>query len=139
MVFVWRMMLAATMNAVLTWWGVSIAIANHTSLGSAVIPRETILSIAPVFVAVMVWLIRVLIIGTFSVAGDRLFSQDKRPVKPRAYASSTRQPARTLTRHTRRSPAASFRPAPKGRTVNEPTYNSVAMKSNQSELSAYRD
>ena len=132
-------MLAATMNAVLTWWGVSIAIANHTSLGSAVIPRETILSVAPVFVAVMVWLIRVLIIGTFSVAGDRLFSQDNRPVKPRTYANSTRQPARTLTRHTRQSPAASFRPAPKGETLNEPTYHSVAMKSNQSELRAYRD
>ena len=66
-------LLAATMNAMLTWWGVSIAILEHQSLGNAVIGRETLLKAVPVFVAVMVWLIRVLIIGTFSVAGDRLF------------------------------------------------------------------
>src|SRR3989337_2299504 len=72
-------LLAATMNAMLTWWGVSIAILEHQSLGNAVVARETLLKVVPIFVAVMVWLIRVLIIGTFSVAGERLFSQaDKR-------------------------------------------------------------
>ena len=68
-------LLAATMNAMLTWWGVSLAILNHQTLGNAVIQRETLLRVVPIFVAVLVWLIRVLIIGTFSVAGDRLFSQ----------------------------------------------------------------
>jgi hypothetical protein len=68
-------MLAAVMNAMLTWWGVSIAILNHETLGNAVVARETLLRIVPIFVAVMVWLIRVLIIGTISMAGDRLFSQ----------------------------------------------------------------
>lgn len=68
-------LLAATMNAILTWWGVSLAILNHQTLGNSVIPRETLLRVVPIFVAVMVWLIRVLIIGTFSVAGARLFSQ----------------------------------------------------------------
>jgi hypothetical protein len=67
-------MLAATMNAMLTWWGVSLAILNHTSSGTAVIGREVLLRIVPVFVAVMVWLIRVLMIGTISISGDRLFS-----------------------------------------------------------------
>jgi hypothetical protein len=67
-------MLAATMNAMLTWWGVSLAILNHQSSGTAVIERETLLRIVPVFVAIMVWLIRVLMIGTFSIAGDRLFA-----------------------------------------------------------------
>jgi hypothetical protein len=69
-------LLAATMNASLTWWGVSIAILNHATLGNAVIPRERLLQIVPIFVAVIVWLIRVLIIGTFSVAGERIFTQD---------------------------------------------------------------
>jgi len=68
-------MLAAVMNAMLTWWGVSIAILNHQTLGNAVVARETLLKVVPIFVAVMVWLIRVLIIGTMSMAGDRLFSQ----------------------------------------------------------------
>lgn len=66
-------LLAATMNAMLTWWGVSLAIIGHESLGNAVIERETLLRAVPIFVALLVWLIRVLIIGTFSVAGDHLF------------------------------------------------------------------
>ena len=69
-------LLAATMNAMLTWWGVSLAILERQNLGNAVASREVLLRAVPVFVAVLVWLIRVLIIGTFSVAGDRLFSQD---------------------------------------------------------------
>ncbi len=77
-------LLAATMNAMLTWWGVSIAILGHQSLGNAVIGRETLLKVVPVFVAIMVWLIRVLIIGTFSVAGERLFSVAEARPAPKA-------------------------------------------------------
>jgi hypothetical protein len=62
------------MNAALTWWGVSVAVRNHQTLGSGVIGTETMYTIVPIFVATMVGLIRVLIIGTFSMAGDRLFS-----------------------------------------------------------------
>jgi len=68
-------LLAATMNAMLTWWGVSLAIANHSTLGNAVVERQTLLHVVPVFVAVLVWLIRVLIIGTYSTAGTRLLTQ----------------------------------------------------------------
>ena len=68
-------LLAAGFNATLTWWGVSVAIAGHTSAGAgAVISNSTLIKVVPIFVAVMVWLIRVLIIGTFSIAGDNLFS-----------------------------------------------------------------
>jgi len=82
-------LLAATMNAMLTWWGVSLAILNHTSSGTAVIGRESLLRIVPIFVALMVWLIRVLMIGTISISGDRIFSGTsdrtraiQRPVTP---------------------------------------------------------
>ena len=67
-------LLAATMNAALTWWGVSVAINSHVSQGAAVVGGETVNTVVPAFVAIMVWIIRVLIIGTFSIAGDRLFS-----------------------------------------------------------------
>ncbi len=70
-------LIAATMNALLTWWGVSIAIVNHETLGNAVIARQTLLKVVPIFVAVMIWLLRVLIIGLFSVAGDRYFGADQ--------------------------------------------------------------
>src|SRR5512147_753300 len=43
--------LAAAMNASLTWWGVSVAIVNHTSAsGSAVINAATMAKIVPIFV-----------------------------------------------------------------------------------------
>jgi hypothetical protein len=68
-------LLAAAFNAALTWWGVSVAIVNHSSAaGDSLISNHALTNIVPIMVAVMVWLIRVLIIGTFSVAGDKLFS-----------------------------------------------------------------
>lgn len=75
-------MLAASMNAMLTWWGVSLAILNHQTLGNAVIGREVLLRSVPIFVAVMVWLIRVLIIGTFSATGDRLIEVGESRLRP---------------------------------------------------------
>jgi hypothetical protein len=103
------------MNAMLTWWGVSLAILNHQTLGNAVIERSTLLRVVPIFVAVLVWLIRVLIIGTFSVAGDRLFSQSDQPVqhgqRPHSY-SSAGAPAMPV-----RSLGASRAPAPLARAI----------------------
>jgi hypothetical protein len=65
-------LLAATMNAILTWWGVSIAVAGHVAASSAVVDQGTINSVVPIFVAIMVWVIRILIIGTLSLSMDRL-------------------------------------------------------------------
>ncbi len=56
---------ATAFNAVLTWWGVRVAMINHGDTSTFI----------PLFVAVMVWLTRVLIIGTFSLSGNRLFHQ----------------------------------------------------------------
>ncbi len=89
-------LLAAAMNASLTWWGVSVAIANHTSQGAAILPIKTIQTIVPIFVAIMVWVIRVLIISTFSLAGDRMFSQTGQRTTRREYTQQPQQsvPAR---------------------------------------------
>lgn len=84
--------LAAAMNATLTWWGVSVAIVGHTSQGAAVLGNETIRNVVPVFVAIMVWVIRLLIIGTISVAGERLFSMDNRSRRPQASQQNNYQP-----------------------------------------------
>ncbi len=67
-------LIAATMNAMLTWWTISLSIVNHANAVNQIIDRSTLVKIVPIFIAVMVWLIRVLIIGTFAVAGDRLFA-----------------------------------------------------------------
>src|SRR3990172_1943915 len=66
--------LGATMNAMMTWWAVSLAMMSH-EFGNEILSREQLLAYVPVFVAALVWLTRILIIGTFSVAGERLFAQ----------------------------------------------------------------
>ena len=155
-------MLAATMNAMLTWWGVSIAILNHETLGNAVVERATLLKVVPIFVAVMVWLSRVLIIGTISVAGDRLFSQadtrastymrsstkapslrkktNSRP-QPKPYGARTNLgQASTVQRGMSAAPTSSYRPAPKPEPtyesdyrIQEPTYHPVSFSGNQNQ------
>ena len=133
-------LLAATMNAMLTWWGVSIAILEHQSLGNAVVARDMLLKVVPIFVAVMVWLIRVLIIGTFSVAGERLFSQaEKRNGLFQRDQSNTKINSPRLINRVSRNPAATistFNPSPKpapssepGFSRQEPTYHPVSMRS----------
>ena len=131
-------LLAATMNAMLTWWGVSIAILSHQSLGNAVIDRENLLKIAPVFVAIMVWLIRVLIIGTFSVAGERLFSQastspSRRIIRQRAKPTTSARPRRS---HSTPAYSQSSRPTQKSRP--EPTYHPVSAKPKQNNNATQR-
>jgi hypothetical protein len=135
-------LLAATMNALLTWWGVSLAVLNHSTLGNIVIDQGTLLKVVPIFVAVMVWLIRVLIIGTFALAGDRLFTQAENRVQPRRRVQSQRAfpdyeaveyPGIPANMDLRESPVG-FNPAPKpGHAYGEPTYRPVSMSGRQRE------
>jgi len=124
-------LLAAAFNATLTWWGVSVAIATQANSGSAaVLGGATLTRVVPVFVALMVWLIRVLIIGTLSIAGDKLFSTaGLGEVSQRVYrpASAVRSPIGANGALTP-APAArhvstSFHPAPK-----PATYGAVAAR-----------
>ena len=154
-------LLAAGMNATLTWWGVSIAILNNATLGNAVIPRANMLKIVPVFVAIIVLVIRVLIISTFSVAGERIFSQDDSPTarrglqvgftqqhvqprtqmpkpKPRPASTYSRPSSRPASGSNRRTPAnqPSFRPS---RNRQEPTYQPISMQAKSERQSSRGD
>ena len=123
-------LLAASMNAMLTWWGVALAIVNHQSLGSSVIAHDTLIQVVPIFVAIMVWVIRVLIIGTFSIAGNRLFSQadlshqtQSVPVMHRAENPSRSAPVQPLALHPLPKAPAEQDHRPANRP--EPTYHSA--------------
>ena len=118
-------LIAATMNALLTWWGVSIAIANHETLGNAVIARQTLLKVVPIFVAVMIWTLRVLIIGLFSVAGERYFGSEQLSVQFPAAASRRQAPV------SRRKSAPAHRPSPKPARRPEPTYQPLSTMSKE--------
>lgn len=124
--------LAAGFNAALTWWGVSIAILNHRALGGALVGENMLTRAIPVLVAVMVWMIRVLIIGTFSLAGENMFSMaDARPA-PRVPSYSSQRP---ISPRVPSSPSPVYaRPAPKPASAPrpipprpEPTYHPLGM------------
>ena len=121
-------LLAAAMNAMLTWWGVSIAILSHTPAGGVLLGQATMTKAVPVFVAIMVWLIRVLIIGAFSVAGENLFSLvDDRPRSQRIQrpaAEPVRGPAPTFVRPAPKPLAAAANNRP---SRVEPTYHPIGM------------
>lgn len=63
--------LGAGLNAIMTWYTVALVIAPRP-VGATLISRENMLLYAPVFVALLVWLTRLLLIGSSSVAADRL-------------------------------------------------------------------
>jgi hypothetical protein len=113
--------LGATMNAILTWWSVSLALIQHQGLGNEILGRAALLNSVPVFIAILVWLIRVLLIGSFTLTGERLFSlgtstASKSQARPRASSNGSEPTASPVGAVSRTSP----RPHPVPR--REPIY-----------------
>jgi len=119
---VWYLMsawlLGATMNAVMTWWAVSLTLLSH-DFGNEVLSREQLLRYVPVFVAVLVWLTRILFIGSLTVAGEHLLERqpatagDMASAMPRLAAQSQQ----TVTPSREKAP----RPAAAAARNNGPT------------------
>ena len=135
--------LASIMNSMLTWWGVSVAIVSHPPTSNTLVSQDVVLNVVPVFVATMVFLIRVLIIGTFSVAGERIFSQAPRRS---SIGAGQRTPSPHILPQVRSAPLSSqsaFRAAPKPIPAGqsnlnrpEPSYHplSVGSRPNQDDF-----
>ncbi|MCA9920264.1 MAG: hypothetical protein KC445_20050 [Anaerolineales bacterium] len=110
---VWYLMgawlLGATMNAIMTWWAISLTLLTH-EFGNEVLSREQLLRWVPFFVAMLVWLTRILFIGAISVAGEYMFAGSLLQHARRAGA----RPAATDHAPTRSAPPANrpFRPNP---------------------------
>jgi hypothetical protein len=124
-------LLAAGFNATLTWWGVSVAILNHSAAGGSLLGQQTLAKAVPIFVAGLVLLIRVLLINTFSIAGERIFTLAEE-------GSAQYVPNRPMYRpaaESNRVPNSVYpRPAPKPTSVNvpqaafgEPSYHPIGM------------
>jgi hypothetical protein len=122
-------LLAATMNAALTWWAVSLALIGHSGLGNEVLGRETLIGSVPIFVAILVWLLRILIIGSFSMASGRIFAGKQTPAQNRQGAVVPGQAMRDRAT----SPAPGFQPAPKSHVRNgKPQQRPMAARPNRS-------
>ena len=81
--------------------------------------------VVPVFVAVMVWIIRLLLIGTFSMAGERLFSTPDSATERAPVARLNQAPARPLSQA---GMAAKGYPARPATTVARPPANSSPVR-----------
>jgi hypothetical protein len=124
--------LAATFNAMLTWWGVSVAVLSRGAQGGTLLGQPAMVKLIPIFVAAMVLTIRVLLINTFSIAGERIFSlaenrasryQSQPVYRPHTESLRTPSEAPAFPRPAPKpTPAAASRPL-----YNEPTYHPVGM------------
>jgi len=135
---------------------------------SAVMSTATLVKVVPIFIAAMVWLVRLLIIGTFSLAGDRLFTtahqhqpyrtqyqqpqQAQRPYnapQPRTAAPSyqNQRPVNQPVNQPILRPASQIpRPAPKPTPSQqtsfvppEPTYHPISYTARSSESTSHYD
>ena len=98
------------LNAIMTWWAVSLALLNH-NFGNEVLSRDELLRYVPIFVAVLVWLTRILFIGSLSMAGEKLLGQRDEVMKQTQQPVTRPQPTAPQPR-----PAQPARPI----TVNQP-------------------
>ncbi len=108
-------LLGATMNAVMTWWAVSVVLLDH-ELGNEVLSREQLITIVPVFVAILVWLTRILFIGAVTLAGERLLHGE----------TSTRQVDRDRTATQQRSTNIATTPTTRSK-IAEPNQRPAAV------------
>lgn len=123
---VWYLMgawlLGASLNALMTWWAVSLTLLNH-DLGNEVLSRTQLLEIVPIFVALLVWLTRILFIGAMSSTGNRLLAgqpaRQSGDGKPRAAARPVQRPAQVDRQPTRPAPDRPTMP-PRPRPAPQP-------------------
>ena len=99
------------------------------------ISNETMTRIVPIFVAAMILLVRVMIIGTFSLAGERLFTTESRSYNnPRPAAQQTYRPTTTSTTQPQPMirPASSLnRPAVQNTPSGNNTFHSAPKPASQ--------
>lgn len=92
-------LLGASMDAVMTWYAVALTISAR-SVGAGVISQADMLRYAPLFVALLVWVTRILLIGSIALALDRLLHQGG----SRSSARSRQRPIRENGRQRMASP-----------------------------------
>lgn len=107
-------LLGATMNAIMTWWAVNLTLLNH-DLGNEILSRQELIRYVPLFVAVLVWLTRILFIGAFSVAGEHLFDLAGNHV-----ARPASQKQRNEVNRSNKSGKVQRQPRPKSRIRRQP-------------------
>lgn len=87
--YVWTLgigwLIASIGNAFLTYWAVMTGMTNAPALINPMFSPRAVLNTVPILMAVTIWLIRLLLIGSLVVAGNRHEKIDRKPIaKPAA-------------------------------------------------------
>ncbi|MGD0173664.1 MAG: hypothetical protein ABSC61_04400 [Anaerolineales bacterium] len=72
-------LLAGVINAVMTWWAVTVALLGQPNLGNELVSRQDLVLYVPILVAGAVWLIRILLIGMLTMSGGKIARPGKSP------------------------------------------------------------
>lgn len=132
-------------NSIMTWWAVSLTLLSH-EFGNEVLSREALLRYVPIFVAMLVWLTRILFIGAFSAAGEDVVGMTRqrndqlsgaprreiqaplatRPVTARTNAVAQASSTASQVKPVARQPQTASRPASNSPTAQTPiTYEPI--------------
>ena len=110
--------LAGTMNAILTWWGVVIAMQTHPIMSTGMVDATFVTKVVPIFIALMVWVIRILLVGTLTKKDDRSpmdFQSAEKPTMSRREFRQAQSRTAQAAQVARSVPAGfSSAPKPKG-------------------------
>lgn len=113
--------LAATMNAVLTWWGVAMSLTTHPIHSTAIMDPTMISQGVPIFVAIMVWLTRILLIGSFSLKNNhRIAANSSTKTNSRAQESYSRPHAAPTVQPVRMNSSTTTVNRGSNRIINRP-------------------
>lgn len=117
-------------NSIMTWWAVSLTLLSH-DFGNEVLSREALLRYVPIFVAMLVWLTRILFIGAFSITGEEMFDlargreSKQTPQTNARLEAPTTQPVRAATSGSQATVAAAPAAQSKATATARPRTNST--------------
>lgn len=95
--------IAATMNTILTWWGVVMAIQSHAVMSTGVVNSNFVTRTVPIFIALMVWMIRILLVGTLSKKTSQLLDGSPQVEKPSTLSRREFRQAQSKAAHASQS------------------------------------
>jgi hypothetical protein len=125
-------LLAAGLNAWLTWHGIGLAIAIRQAQIGWVVDAGTLIKTLPIFIVCLIWLMRILVIGSLSrpVSPQAILKDDKGELSILDEASriQTALPFELLPHGTEQRFAPCFQFSAQDTAIREPTYRGIPVR-----------
>ncbi len=123
--------LAATMNAILTWWGIVLAIQTHPMMSTGFVDPKFVTTTLPIMIALLVWVIRILLVGTLSKKSEQVSAKNKQSVPSTMSRREFRQAQSFVAQQNKdqtRTQQATFMPRAASKRNNHPDPQYIPMQ-----------